>query len=83
MAERMLEYFKTQWKSQELGDDQMFIEWYEKVEPKYPAEAPMACDITIGDQLEFARLTADAVKADQVDNARFLRPDVGLSLIHI
>ena len=77
MAERMYEEFRKQWESQGLGEKKMFEKWYADVEPKYPAEAPMTCDITIGDQLEFARLTANAVKEDQVDNARFLRPDEG------
>lgn len=66
----------TQWVA-EHGDDKEFEDWYYSVEPVYPAETPMEFDISIGDQLEYARLTADAVAADQVENARFLGPECG------
>jgi hypothetical protein len=77
VALEMYEQLQAQWKSTHDDSVEGFQEWFDAVEPQYPEDEPMLYGITIGDQLEYARMTADAVDADQVDNAKYLQTQGG------
>lgn len=99
LAEAAYNQSQRMWKSKfsDTEDSTAFDDWYSRVEPEYPnfdpvpcAEGhplhePVSCDIPIADQLEYARLTAELVDNDMVENAKYLHParDEGHDLEHL